>query len=134
MRGNRGDAKNGHLARAALAIMRARTEFERARKAKDELDGGQAAEKAWLAVSEASKALLRLKGVARHKMPESHRGELVLLQRHGGADMAKSYVLIHAVLHADAFCRGLIDWDLAGETVGRAEGFVARVKQLATRN
>jgi len=121
---NGGRAKDGHLARAVLAITRARAEFTRARKSKDELDGGQAAEKAWLAVSEASKALLRSKGVTLHEMPEGHRG----------AEMAKSYVLIRAVLHADAFYRGLIDWDLAGETIGRAEGFVSRAQQLSVHN
>lgn len=122
-----------HLLRALRAMQKATVEFEKARRTRDELDVAQAGEKAWLAVSEASKALLRLRGVSEHKLPEGHRGELMLVQRHGGADMAKTYALVHGVLHSNTFYRGMVVWDLTGETIGRAREFVERVQRLAAR-
>lgn len=131
---NGGNGKNGHLDRAVLAITRARSEFQRARRANDELDAGQAGEKAWLAVAEATKALLRLKGIPEHKMPEGYRGEFHMLRLHGGQDMAKIYAYLGGVLHTQAFYRGVVVWDLTQEALTKAEGFVARVQKLAARN
>ncbi len=133
MKGNGEHGNNGHLARAILAMGRARTEFDRAKRLKDELDAGQAGEKAWLAVAGATKALLRLKGIPEHKMPEGYRGEFHMLRQHGGHELAKTYAYLGGVLHTQAFYRGVVVWDLTQDALGKADGFVSRVRQMAER-
>jgi hypothetical protein len=125
------NGRNGHLLRAERAVQRARPEFEQAKKSKDELQASQAAEKAWLAVAEATHALLRLKGVPEHKLPQGHQGVFQMLRRYGGEDMARTLVFVRGILHTEAFYRGAVEWRIVGEGLGQAEGFVARVRRLA---
>jgi len=112
-------------------MVKAGAEYEAARKARDELAASQAAEKAWLAVAEATNALLRLKGVPERRLPEGHRGAIFLLRKHGGHDMVRVYHEALGVLHSNAFYRGLIEWPLIGEHVERARSYVTRVRHLA---
>lgn len=123
-------SRNGHLVRAERAIGKAITELETARNDRDELAGSQAAEKAWLAVAEATNALLRLKGVPERRLPEGHRGAIFLLRKHGGQDMVRVYHESLGILHSNAFYRGLVEWPLIGDHVERARAYVARVRHL----
>jgi len=125
--------RDGHLARAERAIARAQAEYREARRTKDELAAGQAAEKAWLAVTEATKAFLRLKGVPERQMPEGHRGMFFLLRKYGGQDMPKAYDRALGTLHANAFYRGIVEWGSVEEAIGQAETLVLRVRQSAPK-
>lgn len=133
MRRNVSGYKNGHIARAERAIAKAKTEYETARKAKDELAASQAAEKAWLAVSEATNAFLWLKGVPERKIPEGHRSAFFLLRKYGNTDMLRTFSLVRSVLHGDVFYRGQVEWGLTSEVIAEAEGFVDRVRSLSEK-
>jgi len=126
-------SRNGHLIRAEEAMRRARGEFERARKARDELGAGQSAEKAWLAVAEASHALFRLTGVPERKLPQGHQGVFSLLRRYAAPDMVRSFLHARGILHTEVFYRGAVDWPTVAETLAEAEGFVRRVRDAACR-
>ena len=134
MKRNNNQSKNGHLARAERAIVRARAELDSAKKAGDELGASQASEKAWLAVAEATNALLVLKGVPERKLPQGHQGVFFMLRKHGGPEMARILVLTRGVLHTEAFYRGSVEWGIIGDTLAQAEAFVARVRRLAGKS
>jgi hypothetical protein len=125
---------NGHLTRAIQAISRAKVEFATARKAKDEMAASQAAEKAWLAVAEATHAFLRCKGFAEDKLPKGQNGAFLLLRKHGTHDLVKTFLTARGILHTEAFYRGSVDWPTIAEVIGEAEGFVTRVRSVAERN
>lgn len=126
-----GHTRGDHLNRAILAIGRARAEFDRAKQSRDELNLAQAAEKAWLATVEATKAYLRAKGITEGKLPEGQRAEFHLLRKLGGAGLGRTYAYVGAILHSRTFYQGVVDWKLSAEALGQAEGFVSRVQSLA---
>ncbi len=128
---NGNSSENGHLKRAILAIARSKVEFTTARKTKDELAASQAAEKAWLAVAEATHAFLRCKGLAEDQLPKGQQGAFILLRKHGSHELVKTFLTTRGILHTETFYRGAIDWPTIAEVIADAEGFVNRARKFA---
>jgi hypothetical protein len=126
--------KKGHLTRAIKAISLAKVEFATARKAKDEMAASQAAEKAWLAVAEATHAFLRCKGFSEEKLPKGQNGAFFLLRKHASHDLVETFLLARGILHSEAFYRGGVDWPTIDKVIGKAGGFVTRVRSVAEKN
>lgn len=126
-------ARNPHI-----TIRRAYEELDTARSEKDTLAGRQAAEKAWLAVVEATDRFLGSKGIRVPPDSTAHVERRRGLRALGRHDLAKTYNDLSNSLHGDVFYFGedytSQDLDLlfreAAEYVEETTGVSGIVKEL----
>jgi len=80
------------------------------KKTKDELKARQAAEKGYLCLLTAVKALLLKKGVLEENLPTNERGRTYFLRKYADREFRKDYDAIYKLFHMDCFHEAIVDY------------------------
>ena len=119
--------KNGYIRRSEKAYEKGLEELGKARKRKDGILARDACGKGWLAIIEATKALLISKGVKEDKLPETHRGLRYFVRKYGDKELRRIYYAVYVDLHIDGYYDGLIDYAIIAERFEDVKQYIDRV-------
>lgn len=100
--------QNGYLKEAKRLYALAKSELARSKKPKNETKARQAAEKGYLSLMYAIRAVFAEKGVTSEQLPQSERGIRYFLVKYGDREIREKYSKIRHDLHIDAFHEGII--------------------------